>query len=61
MATMIDSHDLDRNELHDLVLMSKAVRLTYGQFFGEKASETIINMFDENELLTKEEDAHDTH
>jgi hypothetical protein len=60
MANIIDNTDMDRDELYREVNLNKAVRFTYEQFCNENANQTIINMFDEHKLLTKEEEDNDT-
>ena len=60
MAEVIDATDMDRDELYREVNLNKAVRYTYEQFCDENSSQTITDMFDEHELLTKEEEDNDT-
>lgn len=59
LANEIDNNDLSKDDLFGSVLISKSVRATYQQFFGENSAETIIDMLDDHSLLVTEEDQDD--
>jgi hypothetical protein len=61
LSNQIDSTVLDRDDLLELVTVNKSIRTAYAQFYGDGAKETIINMFNDHEMITQEEeDSNDT-
>lgn len=60
LTEYIDSSDLSPEDLHVSVLLSKATRVTYDQFLGDKTNTTFENMLTNHELLIiDEEDSND--